>query len=86
MILDPLGGETPSFSVDLLKSWTNAKYVSLVMPLLPSTDKYGIPGGLIQSATDLSFNVLKVGILRACVHACVCVYVCVLSWFKVYPF
>ena len=63
MILDPLGGETPSFSVDLLKSWTNAKYVSLVMPLLPSTDKYGIPGGLIQSATDLSFNVLKVRIL-----------------------
>lgn len=59
VILDPLGGETPSFSVDLLKSWTNAKYVSLVMPLLPSTDKYGIPGGLIQSATDLSFNVLK---------------------------
>ena len=59
-ILDPLGGETPTFSIDLLKSWMNAKYISLVMPLLPSTDRFGIPGGLIQSATDLSFNVLKV--------------------------
>ena len=60
MILDPLGGQTPSFSVNFLKSWMNAKYVSLVMPLLPSTDKFGIPGGLIQSATDLGFNALKV--------------------------
>ena len=66
LILDPLGGETPSFSIDLLKSWTNAKYITLVMPLLPSTDKYGIPGGLIQSATDLSFNVLKVKLVHLC--------------------
>ena len=60
VILDPVGGDVKDQSIDGLKTWSNAKYVSLVMPLLPDTDKYGIPGGLLQSATSLGGNLLQV--------------------------
>lgn len=60
VVLDPLGGDTPSFTLDVMKSWTGAKYVSLVMPVLPSTDKLGLIGGLAQSVVDFNFSAIKV--------------------------
>ncbi|XP_045196700.2 reticulon-4-interacting protein 1 homolog, mitochondrial-like [Mercenaria mercenaria] len=59
VVLDPLGGETPSFTLDVLRSWTGAKYVSLVMPVLPAMDKLGLIGGLAQSVADLNFMAIK---------------------------
>ncbi|KAK3597300.1 hypothetical protein CHS0354_010931 [Potamilus streckersoni] len=59
VVLDPLGGKIPSFSVDLLKGWRNSKYVSLVTPVLSSTDKFGIPLGLLTTATNFGTNIIR---------------------------
>lgn len=59
VVLDPLGGETPSFSMDVLKSWSGAKYVSLVMPVLPAMDQLGLVGGLAKSLADFNLNAVK---------------------------
>lgn len=59
IVLDPLGGKTPSFTLDGMKSWTGAKYVSLVMPVLPATDKLGLIGGLAQSLADFNLQAVK---------------------------
>ncbi|XP_060571194.1 reticulon-4-interacting protein 1 homolog, mitochondrial-like [Ruditapes philippinarum] len=59
VVLDPIGGETPSFTLDVLRSWSGAKYISLVMPVLPAIDKLGMIGGLAQSLMDFNLNAIK---------------------------
>lgn len=46
-------GKTTGFSHDLLKPWTNAKYVTLSPPTLRNFDDRGIVGGLVKSGIDL---------------------------------
>lgn len=67
VVLDPLGGEMPSFSLDMLKSWSGAKYITLVSPLMSNMDKLGLVGGLMKSAADFNCNVIK-GFTKGGVH------------------
>ena len=60
LILDTVGGDTPHYSLDLLKTWRNSKYVSIVSPLLSNTDSLGVPGGLLKSIGSLGSHLLKV--------------------------
>ncbi|XP_046585520.1 LOW QUALITY PROTEIN: reticulon-4-interacting protein 1 homolog, mitochondrial-like [Haliotis rubra] len=53
LVLDTLGGETPNFSFDLLTKYRNAKYVSIVTPLLRNADSYGLVKGSVKTAVDL---------------------------------
>lgn len=60
-ILDTVGGESKDFALDLLKTWRNCKYVTVVSPLLNYTDKYGIIMGSLFSAGEAAFDTLKGG-------------------------
>ncbi|XP_067674421.1 reticulon-4-interacting protein 1 homolog, mitochondrial-like [Haliotis asinina] len=53
LVLDTLGGDTPNFSFDLLTKYRNAKYVSIVTPLLRNADSYGLVKGSVKTAVDL---------------------------------
>lgn len=46
-------GRTEAFAYDLLKPWTNAKYVTLSPPTLKNFDEHGLVGGMIKSGIDL---------------------------------
>ncbi|GAB1606996.1 quinone oxidoreductase PIG3-like isoform X1 [Argonauta hians] len=53
--LDMLGHKPPS---SVLKSWCNAKYVTIKTPFLSDTDTHGIPFGFLRSASSLGCNIL----------------------------
>ena len=52
MILD-CTGQRESFSFELLKPWSNAKYITLSSPALQNIDSYGIIGGIFRTGLDL---------------------------------
>lgn len=53
VILDNVGGETEQWALALLKSWSGSKFVTLVSPLLSSTDHSGLLSGGIQAGCTL---------------------------------
>uniref|UniRef100_A0A8C6WSY1 NAD(P)H oxidoreductase RTN4IP1, mitochondrial n=1 Tax=Neogobius melanostomus TaxID=47308 RepID=A0A8C6WSY1_9GOBI len=59
MILDNVGGETEQWALDLLKPWSGSKYVTLVSPLLSSTDHSGLLSGSIQAGCTLHNKALQ---------------------------
>ncbi|XP_033846728.1 reticulon-4-interacting protein 1 homolog, mitochondrial-like [Periophthalmus magnuspinnatus] len=59
VILDNVGGETEQWALTLLKSWSGSKYVTLVTPLLSSTDHMGMLSGGIQAGCSLNNKALQ---------------------------
>lgn len=57
-MLDAVGDETIQSAMKHLKPYS--KYVTIVMPILPATDNYGVLGGLAKSALDFNYNYAKV--------------------------
>ncbi|RVE55710.1 hypothetical protein OJAV_G00229220 [Oryzias javanicus] len=53
VILDNVGGDTEQWAMGLLKPWSGAKYVTLVSPLLLSTDSMGLVDGTFQAGCAL---------------------------------
>ncbi|CAJ1077032.1 reticulon-4-interacting protein 1 homolog%2C mitochondrial-like [Xyrichtys novacula] len=53
VILDNVGGETEEWATHLLKTWSGAKYVTLVSPLLLSTDSMGLLDGTVHAGFTL---------------------------------
>ncbi|XP_041660912.1 reticulon-4-interacting protein 1 homolog, mitochondrial-like [Cheilinus undulatus] len=53
LILDNVGGETEDWATKLLKPWSGAKYVTLVSPLLLSTDSMGLLDGTFHAGFTL---------------------------------
>ena len=46
-------GQTEHFPLHLLRTWANAKYVTLSAPALNNIDAYGTVGGLLKTGIDL---------------------------------
>ena len=46
-------GQQEGFSFELLKPWSNAKYVTLSPPALRNMDAHGIVAGLFRTGIDL---------------------------------
>ena len=59
-ILDTLGRKAESFNLGLLASQKNAKYVTIVTPLLSNADNHGLLIGGIKSAMKLGTHFLEV--------------------------
>lgn len=59
VILDNVGGDTEQWALGLLKPWSGAKYVTLVTPLLSSTDNMGLFGGVITAGCNLHNKALQ---------------------------
>ncbi|XP_070568990.1 reticulon-4-interacting protein 1 homolog, mitochondrial-like [Ptychodera flava] len=59
MVLDTLGGAAQDYSMQLLKKWKNASYVTVVSPLLKDTDQYGLLPGLASAAVSMTTNTFK---------------------------
>lgn len=60
VILDNVGGDTEQWALGLLKPWSGAKYVTLVTPLLSSTDNMGLFSGVITAGCNLHNKALQV--------------------------
>lgn len=59
VILDNVGGDTEQWALALLKSWSGSKFVTLVSPLLSSTDHSGLLSGGIQAGCTLHNKALQ---------------------------
>ncbi|XP_076612234.1 NAD(P)H oxidoreductase RTN4IP1, mitochondrial-like [Chaetodon auriga] len=59
VILDNVGGETEQWVVGMLKPWSGAKYVTLVTPLLLSTDSMGLLDGMFHAGFTLQNKVIQ---------------------------
>lgn len=59
VILDNVGGDTEQWALGLLKPWSGAKYVTLVTPLLSSTDNMGLFSGVITAGCNLHNKALQ---------------------------
>lgn len=57
-IFDNVGCEYPGLTMDLLKKWKNAKYVTVVSPLLKNTDKQGLLFGTCMSASQAALDTI----------------------------
>uniref|UniRef100_A0A672IJW0 NAD(P)H oxidoreductase RTN4IP1, mitochondrial n=1 Tax=Salarias fasciatus TaxID=181472 RepID=A0A672IJW0_SALFA len=66
VVLDNVGGESEESVMGLLKTWSGAKYVTLVSPLLLSTDSMGLLDGAVHAGFTLHSkavqNILSGGI------------------------
>lgn len=71
-VLDAVGDQTIQSTMTHLKPFS--KYVSIVMPILPATDNYGLVGGLAKSALDFNYNYAKVNSGVLCINTMVCSY------------
>jgi|ERR1712137_55258 len=49
-------GRSEGFNLNLLKSWANAKYVTLSPPTLNNFDNNGLLGGILKTGMDLMSN------------------------------
>lgn len=60
LILD-CTGRWDDYDYSLLKSWANAKYLTLVPPLLNNFNHYGVLGGILKSIFDIiASNILLI--------------------------
>ena len=61
VVLDNVGGvDTERWALGLLRPWSGAKYVTLVSPLLHSTDAVGLVEGMARSGCSLHSKALQV--------------------------
>ncbi|XP_077977287.1 NAD(P)H oxidoreductase RTN4IP1, mitochondrial-like [Glandiceps talaboti] len=59
MVVDTLGGTTQQHSMEILKKWSNANYVTVVSSLLKDTDQYGLVPGLASAGLSMATNTIK---------------------------
>lgn len=59
VILDNVGGDTEQWAPALLRPWSGSKYVTLVSPLLSSTDHSGLLSGGLQAGCTLHNKALQ---------------------------
>lgn len=60
VIIDSVGGDTEQWAMGLLKSWSGAKYVTLVTPLLLNTDSHGVLDGIFHAGFTLQSKAIQV--------------------------
>ncbi len=66
MIFDTVGSVPSSFSSTLLRLGANAKYVTIVTPMIRNADKHGLLVGGLKSAVKLGTRFIRVsGNLKA---------------------
>ncbi|XP_041721490.2 reticulon-4-interacting protein 1 homolog, mitochondrial [Coregonus clupeaformis] len=53
VILDNVGGDSEQWALGMLKSWSGAKYVTLVTPFLLNIDSMGLLEGAVHSGLNL---------------------------------
>uniref|UniRef100_A0A8C8RS32 NAD(P)H oxidoreductase RTN4IP1, mitochondrial n=1 Tax=Pelusios castaneus TaxID=367368 RepID=A0A8C8RS32_9SAUR len=58
-ILDNVGGATEKWSLNFLKKWSGATYVTLVTPFLLNVDRLGIADGMVQTGVTAGTKILK---------------------------
>ncbi|XP_043920863.1 reticulon-4-interacting protein 1, mitochondrial [Protopterus annectens] len=58
-ILDNVGGDTEKWVTQRLKTWSGAKYVTLVTPFLLNTDRLGVADGMMQTGATIASKALK---------------------------
>lgn len=58
-ILDNVGGDTEKWVLQHLKTWSGAKYVTLVTPFLLNTDRLGVADGMMQTGATIASKALK---------------------------
>ncbi|GIY83756.1 reticulon-4-interacting protein 1 homolog, mitochondrial, partial [Caerostris extrusa] len=58
VIFDNVGGEYPDLTIDLLKKWKNAKFITVVSPLLKNADDRGLVFGTMMSSIQASFDTI----------------------------
>ena len=75
-IFDVVGNEQTTYATDLLKSYANATYVTIIVPFLKNNDNMGLPFGLAKSVVAAGMDTMKV---------CHCEIISILSeiWFSV---
>lgn len=56
LILDCIGKDYPALTINLLKSWRNTKYVTLVSPLLKNADDNGLLLGTFKSSIQAALD------------------------------
>lgn len=59
VVLDNVGGDTEQWAPTLLRPWSGSKYVTLVTPLLSSTDHSGLLSGGLQAGCTLHNKALQ---------------------------
>lgn len=59
-----MGKDYPALTMDLLKSWKNTKYVTLVSPLLQNTDESGLVFGTVKSGIQAALDTAMVIYLK----------------------
>lgn len=59
-----MGKDYPALTMDLLKSWKNTKYVTLVSPLLQNTDDNGLVLGTVKSGVQAALDTVMVIYLK----------------------
>ena len=60
VILDSFGKKKTGYSMNCLKPYRNAKYVTIKHPFLKNFDNYGVPGGAVKSVVDAACDTIKV--------------------------
>lgn len=55
-----MGGDTEKWALDLLQSWSGAKYITMVTPFLRNTDALGIADGMMRTGVTVATKVFKV--------------------------
>lgn len=60
VILDNVGGDSEQWALGLLKSWSGAKYVTLVTPFLLNIDSMGLLEGAVHSGLNLHQKAITV--------------------------
>ncbi|XP_023690470.1 reticulon-4-interacting protein 1 homolog, mitochondrial isoform X1 [Paramormyrops kingsleyae] len=59
LILDNVGGGTEKWALDLLRSWSGAKYITMVTPFLRNTDALGIADGMMRTGVTVATKMFK---------------------------
>ena len=63
VVFDCVGTNSFDFAMSLLNKSSKSVYVTIVTPIMPSTDKYGVVLGGLMAVADRICNTLKVCVL-----------------------
>ncbi|XP_067402647.1 reticulon-4-interacting protein 1, mitochondrial [Emydura macquarii macquarii] len=58
-ILDNIGGSTENWSLNFLKKWSGATYVTLITPFLLNVDRLGVADGMLQTGVTVGTKAIK---------------------------
>lgn len=60
LIFDNVGGDYHDLTINLLRSWRNSKYVTVVSPMLKNADEKGVIFGTVLSAVQAGLDTAMV--------------------------